>query len=97
MLTHTLYLKDSWFDAGDGQDVIYLPTVEVGQADGSDEALPHQLLHGSPGQLVVNVVIQQGAIFLSRESIVSSSRRYQEGVAIKRVIKNILNWRNDRN
>ncbi|KAG7233974.1 hypothetical protein INR49_028688, partial [Caranx melampygus] len=32
-----------------GQDIIYLPTVEVGQADGSDETLPHELLHGSPG------------------------------------------------
>jgi len=73
--TNTLYLQDRGFDAGHGQDVIYLPAVEVGQADRSDEALPHQLLHGSPSQLVVYVVVQQGAVLLFREGSVSLSGR----------------------
>lgn len=69
-----MYLKHSWFDAGRRQEVINLPTVEVGQADGSDETLPYQLLHGSPGQLVVDVIIQQGTVLLFRERSITPSR-----------------------
>ena len=69
------HLKDCGFDVGDGKDVIYLAAVEVGQADGADQTLLHQFLHGSPGQLIVNVVIQQGAILASREWSVSPSWR----------------------
>lgn len=60
--TSSPYLKHSGFDVGYGENVVYLFAVEVGQADSPDHALPHQLLHGSPCQLVVDVVIQQGAV-----------------------------------
>lgn len=77
VVTNRLYLQDSGFDAGDRQDVVYLPTVEVGQADRSDEALLHQLLHGSPGQLVVYVVVQQGAVLFFGEGSISLSGRHR--------------------
>lgn len=66
-------LQHGGLDASHRQDVVNLPAVEVGQANGSDQAFFHQLLHGRPGQLVVDVVIQQRAVLLPGEGNVPLS------------------------
>lgn len=76
------YLKNGGLNAGHRQDVVNLPAVEVGQADGSDQALLHQLLHGCPGHLVVCVIVQQGAILLPGERSISSSDTWKRETGV---------------
>ena len=54
-----LVLEDCWLVLGprDVEDLLDLPLVEVGEANGLDQPLVHQFLHLKPGLNVVGTVV----------------------------------------
>lgn len=65
------HLQDSWAHRGHTEDIINLPTVEVGQAQGFHQPLCHQYLQSLPGLFIVSWVISDSSIGILGKGIVS--------------------------
>lgn len=72
------HLQHSGLDAGHREDVIDLAAVKVGQTDGPDQAFLHQLFHRRPRYLVIDVVVQQGAVLRFWERDISLTVRWRK-------------------
>lgn len=66
-----LNLIGYWWNSGHLKHALDLPSVEVGNTNGLDQTLFHQLLHGLPRVDVINRRVQRLAILVGGEQIAS--------------------------